>query len=369
MAQPLALAPLQEAFRRRGVRLQPMEEGAAVPLAFSDAHEEHLATRRAAGLFDFSFMAHLEIAGAGARGFLERLQTRSLADLAPGKIRYTLLLREDGTVFADATLWCLEPDRYWLFTGRRSDVAFVATAASEAGVRLREVAGECAVIALQGPDAPRILERWTRSAALAGLAYFALATTTISGVPVTIGRLGYSGELGYEIIVGAESAQLLWGELIGHPFGVRECGLEAADSLRVESGYILFSAELARPADPYELGLERLVAFDARRFTGSEVLRERRWRDPARRLVGLVPLAETGRPPSASAGLPRAEVTSRAFSPVFGRGLALGFVPCAAAWPGELVACGDSERARVARLPFYDPPRALPQGRALGTSR
>jgi aminomethyltransferase len=346
MAQPLALAPLQEAFRRRGVRLQPMEEGAAVPLAFSDAHEEHLATRRAAGLFDFSFMAHLEIAGAGARGFLERLQTRSLADLAPGKIRYTLLLREDGTVFADATLWCLEPDRYWLFTGRRSDVAFVATAASEAGVRLREVAGECAVIALQGPDAPRILERWTRSAAL-----------------------GYSGELGYEIIVGAESAQLLWGELIGHPFGVRECGLEAADSLRVESGYILFSAELARPADPYELGLERLVAFDARRFTGSEVLRERRWRDPARRLVGLVPLAETGRPPSASAGLPRAEVTSRAFSPVFGRGLALGFVPCAAAWPGELVACGDSERARVARLPFYDPPRALPQGRALGTSR
>jgi glycine cleavage system aminomethyltransferase T len=359
MAEPLA--PLAQAFQRRGIRLQPMDGGAAAPLVFSDAHEEHLATRRAAGLFDFSFMAHLEIAGAGARGFLERLQTRTLADLAPGRIRYTLLLREDGSVFIDATVWCLGPDRYWLFTGRRSDVAFVGAAASEAGVRLREVAGECSVIALQGPAAPGILERWSRSDALPRLAYFGFAAATVSGMPVTIGRLGYSGEIGYEIIAPAESAQLLWGELIGHPFGVRECGFEAANSLRIESGYILFSSELTRPADPFELGLERLVEFDARRFIGREALRERRWREPARRLVGLEPLAEARRPLEKAADLLRAEVTSRAFSPIFGRGLALGFVPSAVARPGELVALGDLGRARVARLPFYDPPRALPR--------
>jgi glycine cleavage system aminomethyltransferase T len=361
MAQPLALAPLQEAFQRRGIRLQPMEEGAAVPVAFSDPHEEHLATRASAGLFDFSFMSQLEITGAGARTFLERLQTRPLADLAPGKIRYTLLLRDAGTVFIDATLWCLGADRYCLFTGRRSDSGFVASAASDSGVSVRDLAASHAVIALQGPDTPRILARWARSPELPRLEYFAFARASVSGVPVTIGRLGYSGEIGYEIVAPGESAQLLWGELIGHPFGVRECGLEAANSLRVESGYILFSAELARPVDPYELGLERLVAFDARRFTGSEALRERRRREPARRLVGLEPLAEAGRPPSTAAGLPRAEVTSRAFSPLFGRELALGFVPSAAVWPGELVRFGDSGRARVARLPFYDPGRLRPR--------
>ena len=82
----------------------------AQPVAvYTDAVEEHLATRRACGLFDFSFMGHFEIAGDGARAFLDRLQTRNLAVLAPGRIAYTLLLRPDGTVFIDATVWCLAP--------------------------------------------------------------------------------------------------------------------------------------------------------------------------------------------------------------------------------------------------------------------
>ena len=107
----------------------------AQPVAvYTDAAEEHLATRRSCGLFDFSFMSHFEIAGANARVFLDRLQTRNLAGLAPGRIAYTLLLRPDGTVFIDATVWCLAPDRYWLFTGRRSDFAFVAEAVREEGV-------------------------------------------------------------------------------------------------------------------------------------------------------------------------------------------------------------------------------------------
>jgi glycine cleavage system aminomethyltransferase T len=79
--------------------------------AYTDAAEEHLATRRACGLFGFSFMGHFEIAGAGSRAFLDRLQTRNLAALAPGRIAYTLLLRADGTVFIDATVWRLAPRR------------------------------------------------------------------------------------------------------------------------------------------------------------------------------------------------------------------------------------------------------------------
>lgn len=329
----------------------------AEPVArFTDAVEEHLATRRACGLFDFSFMGQFAIAGPDARRFLERLQTRNPASLAPGKVVYTLLLREDGTVFVDATVWCLAPDRFWLFTGRRSDVAFVAETVRQRSIDLRDRSGEYAVLAVQGPQSARVLERHLGAAP--GVPYFGFRAATLADVPVTIGRLGYSGELGYELIVPSDVAPALWSRLA---VDARECGFDAANSLRIESGYVLFSSELARPADPFELGLERLVSFDARRFTGADALRRRRWREPARRLVGLVPVGDAGRPPTGAGDLPRAEVTSRAFSPVFGRDLALGFVPARAAWPGELVTLGDSGRARVGRLPFYDPGRVRPR--------
>jgi aminomethyltransferase len=325
----------------------------AQPVAvYTDAVEEHLATRRSCGLFDFSFMGHFEIAGEGARAFLDRLQTRNLALLGPGRIAYTLLLRPDGTVFIDATVWCLAPDRYWLFTGRRSDFALVAESERERGVLVRDLSGTNAVLAVQGPASARVLERHLEEAP--GIAYFGFREAPLAGVPVTIARLGYSGEVGYELIVPGELAPALWRRLAAD---ARECGFDAANSLRIESGYILFTNELARPVNPFELGLERLVSFDGRAFTGSDPLRALRWRDPDQRLVGLDGFAR--RAPSSLQGLPRADVTSRGRSPSFGRELALGFAQAEAAAAGTLVAVSDTELARVCRLPFFDPGRVL----------
>lgn len=322
---------------------------------YTNAAEEHLATRHACGLFDFSFMGHFEVAGLGARAFLDGLQTRNLSTLAPGRIAYTLLLRPDGTVFIDATVWCLARDRYWLFTGRRSDFAFVAEAAGEAGVALSDLSGANAVLAVQGPESARVLGR--QLGAAPGVAYFGFSETRLAGVAVTIGRLGYSGELGYELIVPTGAAGSLWRELATD---ARECGFDAANSLRVESGYILYANELARPVNPYELGLERLVSFDGRAFTGSEALRALRWRAHVRRLVGIGVFAR--RDGSSRGGIPRVEVTSRVRSPTFGGALALGFAPAEAAAPGTLVSTSDTEVGRICRLPFYDPGRVLPRG-------
>jgi glycine cleavage system aminomethyltransferase T len=305
-------------------------------------------------LFDFSFMGHFELAGRNARGFLERLQTRSLASLAPGRATYTLLLRVDGTVFIDATVWCVAPDRYWLFTGRRSDFGVVAEAVREEGVNMRDLSGAYVVLALQGPASPRVLEQLLGTAP--GLAYFAFRQATVGETPVVLGRLGYSGELGYELIVPSAAAPVLWQRFTARP-EVRACGFDAANSLRIESGFILFANELAKPVTPFELGLERLVSFDQRPFVGAEALRPLRWRQPARRLVGI---EVAGRCRGANV-LARAEVTSRARSPIFGRELALGFVATEAAVPGALVALSGAEVGRVCRLPFYDPGRVLPR--------
>jgi len=350
------LAPLWEGFRRRGVGLAAPTDGTLVPRTFGDATAEHLATRRGCGLFDFSFMGHFEIAGRNARRAVGHLQTRSVGSLAPGRLAYTLLLRHDGTVLVDATAWCLAPDRWWLFTGCRADLAVIAETAGAGHVR--DLSGAHAVLALQGPASARVLDRHLDASPRIG--YFAFRETTVAGTPVVIGRLGYSGELGYELVVPADAAPALWQRLAADA-EVRECGFEAANSLRIESGFILFTNELARPADPFTLGLGRLVSFDHRPFVGADSLRALLRRGPERRLVGLAPVVQERRPRSSTGSLPRGEATSRARSPIFGCELALGFVPADAAEPGALVGISETERARVCRLPFYDPGRVLPR--------
>jgi glycine cleavage system aminomethyltransferase T len=222
------------------------------------------------------------------------------------------------------------------------------------GAVVLDLSGTNAVLAVQGPESARVLERHLGAAP--GVAYFGFRKAKLAGVPVTIGRLGYSGELGYELIVPGDAAPAAWRALAAD---ARECGFDAANSLRIESGYILFTNELAGPVNPFELGLERLVSFDGRTFTGSDALGALRWRDPERRLLGFDVLAR--RDPSSLDELPRAEVTSRVRSPSFGSEMALGFAQAEAAAPGTVVSVAGMELARVCRLPFFDPARVLPR--------
>jgi aminomethyltransferase len=346
-------------FAHRSVPMIEVAPGAGVPLRFSEPSAEHLATRRAAGLFDFSFMGIYEISGRDGRAFVDRVQTRHVAGLRPGALRYTLLCEDDGRVVNDATVWRHADDRYWIFTGRRSDFDAVAACRGTLEVRVDDLSGRYAVLGVQGPRSAAILARVLERAVVAALRYFHFADVRWRGRSVWLARLGYSGELGYEVIVASSDAAELWDAILvaGKADGLRECGFEAADSLRVESGFVLFARELARGPTPFELGLARFVSFDARPFRGSGALRRLRWIDPVRKLCGIVP----GRHAPSASWLPGAFVTSEARSPVFGRSLALGFVESGAMAPGTTVALEDGRIGRVARLPFYDPARVLPR--------
>jgi aminomethyltransferase len=350
---------LAASFASRGITTVDVAPGAPVPLRFSAPSAEHLATRRSAGLFDFSFMGQYEVSGCDSRAFLDRAQTRGLARLHAGMIHYTLLCDDDGRVVNDATVWRLAGDRYWIFTGRRADFHYLAASRGALEVRVDDLSGSCAVLAVQGPRSAAILASVLGSAGVAALRYFHFAETGWRGGRAWIARLGYSGELGYEVIVAASDAATLWDALVaaGRRDGLLECGFEAADSLRVESGFVLFARELAVRLTPFELGLARLVSFDGRPFRGSGALRPLRWVEPERKLCGIVP----GRQAPSASRLPRACVTSEAHSPVFGRTLALGLVEGSATAPGTAVALEDGRIGRVARLPFYDPARILPR--------
>ncbi len=290
------------------------------------AADEHLATRRAAGLFDFSFMGLYEFSGGSG---LKGLQTRDLEKLKLGQIAYTLLLKDDGAVLIDATVWRLGQERFWLFVGRR---------AAYGG---RDVSGAFAILALQGPASGRILARLIGKDAVLSLRYFHFGA--FDGM--TVGRIGYSGELGYELLVPAAGAGALRERLFeaGGIDGLSECGWAAADSLRMEAGYVLFDREIDGRANPRELGLERLVS-------------ERRDFEMRQRLVGL---EIVGAP--APAALPVARVTSECFSPLLEKRIALGFAPPQSLQPGSELRLEDGRLARATSLPFYDAERRRPR--------
>ena len=316
--------------------------------------EQHLATRRAAGLFDFSFMSLAEVDGPAALSFLEHLQTRAIASLEPGRIVYTLLLNDDATVFVDATLWRLADDRWWLFTGRRSDVAIIEAQARGFGAHIRDRSGEFAVLALQGPASGRVLAKIAGHGIVRGLRYFRFVQMRVHQVDCIVGRLGYSGEVGYEIVAPNADVQSLRGALIDS--GVAVCGFDAADGLRIESGYVLFDREITGRENPLELGLERLVDLDSRDFRGREAFASLRRAPLERRLVGLEIAGRAASPP-----LPLASATSECNSSILERRIALGFAP-ASLRVGDRVRLTDGRLAAIARLPFYDPGRRLPRG-------
>jgi glycine cleavage system aminomethyltransferase T len=291
--------------------------------------EQHLATRQAAGLFDFSFMGLYELDGTQA---LKRLQTRDLDRLARGQIAYTLILGEGGAVRIDATVWRIGEARFWLFAGKRDAYGG------------RDRSGEFAILALQGPASGTILAKLVGRDAVGALRYFHFTQVG----PMIVGRIGFSGELGYELLVPAGEAPALRARLLdaGRGEGLRECGWAAADSLRIEAGYVLFDREVDGEANPRELGLDRLVD-GPREF------------ELRRKLAGLEILAG-----SADADLPAAVVTSECISPTLGKTLALGFVPAAVSQGDPVRASG--RLARVVPLPFYDPERRRPRAAPLG---
>lgn len=290
------------------------------------ALEEHLATRRSAGLFDFSFMGLYEF---DDKSELQALQTRELDALVPGQIAYTLLLKQDGAVLIDATVWRLDERRYWLFAGTRARYGG------------RDRSGEYAILALQGPASGRILARVIGAQAVSALNYFRFIRT-----PLIVGRIGYSGELGYELLVRDADAAALGRRLhdAGRSEDLRDCTWAAANSLRIEAGYVLFDREVDGRANPRELGLERLAP--GRTFPMT------------RRFVGLEILDEAG-----AEEYPAAQPTSECFSPTLRKQIALGFVAPGIA-QGAAVRAG-GRLARVAPLPFYDPERRRPRAAPL----
>ena len=319
---------------------------------YGDVLGEARACRERSALFDFSFMSRARLHGAGAMRTLERLQPRPMADLAPGRIRYALRVDDSGAVAADLTVWNIGGGVYELMSGRRVDV-IDAIALACADTHVEDLSAATCVYALQGPDALRALEGLTDTARLGTLPYFAHDELVIAGADCRVGRLGYTGEPGFEIVAARSDGPRLWARLAER---ARPAGFASADCLRIEAGLILFLNECAARPTPAELGLSRFAPVAAG--------------EPRMRLVCF----RCESPSEPVLWRPRAEtlvaprrgtvtVTSAARSVVTDGCLGLGFVQPADAAPGQRLedAAGDFTRIELVSLPFYDPGKRRPR--------
>lgn len=344
--------------------------GFAMPLSYSGILEEHRAVRTAAGLFDLSHMGEFEIIGPHAVDLLERALTNSAARLAEGRAQYTLMCAEDGGVIDDLIVYRIGPERYMLCVNA-SNVAtdrewLIALNSERTGpAEFRDVSQETALVAVQGPNALRILAL-VASFPIEAVPYFGLARGKIAGIACLAARTGYTGEEGFELFVDAASAEGLFTTILerGARFGITPCGLGARDTLRLEAALPLYGHELDRATSPLDAGLNLFVKF-GRGFVGESALLAQQKDGPAKRLVGLV--TDDGRTIARqgyrvlNSGRAIGSVTSGTFGPTLKRPIAMGYIgaaePCAPGTKVEVEVRGKAVPATLTALPFYRRPR------------
>lgn len=340
--------------------------GWQMPVRYSSDLAEHHAVRLAAGLFDISHMAEIEVAGADAAGFLDWALAGKLSAVAIGRAKYTLLLAESGGIVDDLIVYRRAEDRFLVVAnaGNRAVVAAaLADRRADFRVSVTDRSDEVSLIAVQGPNAQAILlaTHGLIAAGIPELKYYAAEDGTFDGTAILIGRTGYTGEDGFELFVPVAVAAELWNRLLiaGGGRGLIPCGLAARDTLRLEAGMPLYGHELSLDTLPVQAGLERVVALGTKGdFVGRAAVEE----GPAAGAPVLVGLAAEGKR-AGRAGYPvmRGDeqvgvITSGALSPTLGYPIAMAYVDPAVAAIGtelDLDVRGTRVPARVTSLPFY----------------
>jgi aminomethyltransferase len=367
-ADRLLLTPLHQWHQSHGGRLVEFG-GWSMPVQYQSIVEEHRSVRQRVGLFDISHMGRLTLDGAGAADWLECVTTNQVARLSDGQIQYSLMTDERGGVIDDILVY-RQPFAYLVVcnASNRAKVVrqFEANRAAR-GATLRDRTVETAMIAVQGPRALETLQPLF-SQALAGIRYYHLTMgRLLNRVDTVISRTGYTGEDGFEVIVGAGAALEVWEALLesGEPHGIVPCGLGARDTLRLEAAMPLYGHELTEDIDPFSAGLGWAVRLDKGDFVGRDQLRLRK-ENPGLARIGLILDGKRIARQGATVLSGEREVglvTSGTLSPTLQASIAMALVsPDVRAIGTELSVDvrGHRESARVVKLPFYKRPSTAP---------
>ncbi|HKQ23169.1 MAG TPA: glycine cleavage T C-terminal barrel domain-containing protein [Burkholderiales bacterium] len=376
---PYRLTPLHSrharagaVFMRAGIWMRPEFYIVRGKTRFEAVHEEALAVRTGVGIIDVGTLGKMEISGPDAAAFLERIYTGRFANLKVGMTRYALMLDEAGVIVDDGVVARLGEQRFY-FTTTTTGAANVYREMTRLNtqwgmqVGIVNVTGAYAAVNLAGPRSRDPLARLTNlDLSAEAFPYLGVREAEIAGVPARLLRVGFVGELGYEIHAPADRACVLWDALMetGRVSGIRPFGVEAQRLLRLEKGHIIIGQDTDGLTTPAEAAVDWAVKMDKPYFVGQRSLKIVQRKNLKAKLAGFT------LDPTTAGAIPKechlvirdgkiaGRVTSIAWSPALEKYVGLAFVP------PEIIASGSSffiradggkmVPARITNTPFYD---------------
>lgn len=378
----LAGRPFEPA-KRSAMHARHRELGATIKWAgdwrraydYGDPAAEVRAVHEAAGLIDVSTLGKLLVRGPEAGAFLDRLYPNRFSNLAPGRIRYGVISSDAGRIVDDGTICRLDEETFYVTTtssGAGAVEEWFSWWLADWGmaVHLTDLTQGLSAVNLAGPRAREIMARVTElDCANDAFAYLDAKRAPIAGVQALILRIGFVGEVGYEIHFPAAHGEWVWDRLLeaGRDLGLRPFGLEPQRVLRLQKMHILVGQDTDSESTPFAAAMPWIVKLDkAEDFIGKWALAHYAQETPATSLVGFT--VAGGHVPTEGAvivdehGAPAGQVTSSRHSPVLGQVIGMGWVPSALARNGTAITISD-EGVRVAAVvqttPFYDPEGAV----------
>jgi len=355
---PLKKTPLNEVEKELGGRMVDFG-GWELPVQYGGILEEHEAVRTHAGLFDVSHMGELTVKGPQALALLQKATCNDVAQLTDGRAQYNGLLYPSAGFVDDILIYRIAGDDYFIVVNASNtdkDFEWFQECAKDFDADVRNVSADYAQLAVQGPEAERVLQTMT-DLDLAPIKYYRFAQGQVDGAPAIVSRTGYTGEDGFEVYVAPEHGPRIFRKLVDA--GVKPCGLGARDTLRLEAKMALYGNDIDQTTTPIEADLGWIVKLDKGDFNGRDVLQREKAEGPARKLVGFEMIdrgiARHGYT-VVDGGREVGVVTSGTHSPTLKKAIGLAYLPLDKSAQGTeftILNRGKETRARVVPTPFY----------------
>jgi aminomethyltransferase len=347
-----------------GAKMAPFA-GYNMPISYTGINDEHAAVRTNAGVFDVSHMGEFILKGAGAVDLIQRVTTNDASKLTKGKAQYSALTNEAGGIVDDLIIYCVEENQVYMLVVNASNIEKDwewISRFNTGNVEMHNISDKTCLLAIQGPNATKILQPLTEMDIL-NLKYYTFVKGPFAGVDnVLISATGYTGSGGVEIYFEDKdgAADKIWDAIFeaGKTAGIKPIGLGARDTLRLEMGYCLYGNDIDDSTSPLEAGLGWITKF-SKDFTARNILEEQKAAGIQRKLIGFEMIDK---------GIPRhdyqiadaegniiGKVTSGTQSPSLQKAIGLGYVTIGYAQPDSeiyILVRDKKLKAKVTKLPF-----------------
>lgn len=339
--------------------------GYNMPISYSGINDEHAAVRNNAGVFDVSHMGEFILKGEGALDLIQRVTSNDASVLTNGHAQYSCLPNENGGIVDDLLVYCVEANKVYMLVVNASNIEKDwnwIVSKNTAGVEMHNISDKTCLLAIQGPNATKILQPLTEMDIL-NLPYYTFTKGVFAGVEnVLVSATGYTGSGGVEIYFedSDSAAEKIWNAIfeIGTPQGLKPIGLGARDTLRLEKGFCLYGNDIDDTTSPLEAGLGWITKF-TKDFTNKSYFEQQKSAGVTKKLVGFE-MIDRGIPRhdyiiKNEAGETIGKVTSGTQAPSLQKAVGLGYVASAHAAVGSEIYIdirNTPVKAKVVKFPF-----------------